>query len=291
MVEVDSLFFKAESFIAQDRGKRGVPNFYQKGSLKKGVLKLFSAKRVGVITGFYVPSAKVPETDGPAGAGFLLKTLFDMGKEVAFITDSFCYSYLRPCIEYFVKDGIKFYMCDSKSDCESFLSDFKPDVVVSIERPGRAVDGRYYNVRKEDISDYVTPVDEIFVLVQENDLDYKTIAVGDGGNEIGMGNIRDKICSEIPKLCDITSIIRSDVLIVSDISNYGAYALGLGLLRYADKMVYFDLDFEQNVLYNMQKLGLVDGLTCKNSLSVDGRELKFYINDLKSLYEIIYGGF
>jgi len=54
---------------------------------------------------------------------------------------------------------------------------------LAIERPGKAADGRYYNMRREDISHRIADVDALW-----RQLGCPTVAVGDGGNEIGMGN-------------------------------------------------------------------------------------------------------
>ena len=51
--------------------------------------------------------------------------------------------------------------------------------------------------------------------------DCPTIAIGDGGNEIGMGNIAGALAD-----LDISaSVTRCDELLVADVSNWGAYGL------------------------------------------------------------------
>ena len=55
---------------------------------------------------------------------------------------------------------------------------------MSIERCGRSADGAPRNMRGEDISAYTTPLDDLFSAGP-----WDTIAIGDGGNEIGMGRL------------------------------------------------------------------------------------------------------
>src|SRR5262249_22115117 len=47
---------------------------------------------LGVVTGFYIPTAQPPagETDGPLGALFLARALVPLGIHVTLITDAFC---------------------------------------------------------------------------------------------------------------------------------------------------------------------------------------------------------
>ena len=54
---------------------------------------------------------------------------------------------------------------------------------LSIERCGRSADGAPRNMRGEDISAFATPLDDLFVAGP-----WQRIAIGDGGNEIGMGS-------------------------------------------------------------------------------------------------------
>jgi hypothetical protein len=46
--------------------------------------------RLGVVTGFYIPSAALGETDGPLGAVYLARTLPNLGIQVHLASDPFC---------------------------------------------------------------------------------------------------------------------------------------------------------------------------------------------------------
>ncbi len=59
--------------------------------------------------------------------------------------------------------------------------------------------GRYYNMRMQDITDYVAKYDIFFQLCT-----CPTLAFGDGGNEIGMGNIREEL-SHLPIAPSLTT--------------------------------------------------------------------------------------
>src|SRR5438552_3638206 len=61
--------------------------------------------------------------------------------------------------------------------------------VVAIERAGPAKDDRSYTMRARDITNQMSPAHRLIEYVVEHFPDVKTIGIGDGGNEIGMGKI------------------------------------------------------------------------------------------------------
>ena len=76
-------------------------------------------------------------------------------------------------------------------------------------------------MRGEDIGSYTAPLDDLFSAGP-----WETIAVGDGGNEIGMGAIsRSLIARHIAHGETIACVTPAQHLIVAGVSNWGAYAL------------------------------------------------------------------
>src|SRR5881392_3831507 len=67
------------------------------------------------------------------------------------------------------------------------LADHRPTHLVSIERPGRTASGDYLSARGETVRPWNAPVDALFLMAPRR---VATVGVGDGGNEIGMGNVR-----------------------------------------------------------------------------------------------------
>jgi len=51
------------------------------------------------------------------------------------------------------------------------------------------------------------------------------ISIGDGGNEVGMGSVIEKVKQHIPNGEKICANTYCDHLLVSDTSNFGGYAL------------------------------------------------------------------
>ncbi len=97
---------------------------------------------------------------------------------------------------------------ESKSLVETALGSLKPSLVISVEWPGVAEDGRYYNMRKEDVTEHAAKYDLFFELDS-----CPTIAFGDGGNEIGMGNLT----RELSHMSIIPSITKCDELVIATV--------------------------------------------------------------------------
>ena len=61
-------FVAVEHVIAVDLNRRGIAPLVQHGSLHPATQMLLRSRRVAIATGFYIPTAGAPETDGPPGA-------------------------------------------------------------------------------------------------------------------------------------------------------------------------------------------------------------------------------
>ena len=59
--------------------------------------------------------------------------------------------------------------------------------------------------------------------------DITTIGIGDGGNELGMGKVFDKVVSHVPYGKDIASSVSCDYLITCGVSNWGGFGLAAGI--------------------------------------------------------------
>ena len=69
------------------------------------------------------------------------------------------------------------------------LEQLQPSLLIAIERCSFTTPGRYQNARGEDTSEYHAKLDYLF---KHHD---NTIGIGDGGNEIGMGNLTEQIAA------------------------------------------------------------------------------------------------
>lgn len=249
-----------EALVARNlRGMADVRPALQEGYCLRAAQTLFDARGVVLIgTGF--PVTDTFETDGPLGAIALYKTLEKVGSTPYIV----CGAPLSQAIkhEYRVID-IKLGKHDAQDEeAQAILDQVKPKVVFSIERPGQAEDGHYYNMRGENISARSACFDSLM-----NQARCPTIAIGDGGNEIGMGNITDALKS----LDIVAATTKCDELIVADVSNWGAY----GLIAMIGRLSNTDLLAEitpLEILRYLSSLGSVDGVTRLNQLTEDGQD-------------------
>jgi hypothetical protein len=149
---------------------------------------------------------------------------------------------------------------DGKKQAQEALSQYQPALMISIERPGQSSDGRYYNMRGVDISEHCADYDSFMSLAT-----CPTIAIGDGGNEIGMGNITEAL-----EQLDIRSASTGcDELLLADISNWAAHGLVALLSAIRGQDILADWD-NKAVLQMLSEGGSVDGVTGENTLTEDG---------------------
>ncbi len=214
--------------------------------------------RDSVLIGTGFPVVETFETDGPVGSIALYGVLEQIGATPTIV----CGRPISAAIgERYRVHEIRVGDHDRREqEAREALAHFRPDAIVSIERPGQAADGGYYNMRGENISRNTACFDTFMTLG-----DCPTIAIGDGGNEIGMG----KVAAALRELDIVPSVTSCDELIVADVSNWGAYGLIalLSLWRGRDFLAEFE---PRAVLRYISELGSVDGVTRVNQLTEDG---------------------
>ncbi len=217
---------------------------------------------VFIYTGFYV--AGYAETDGPLGAYFLARGLEKIGYAPIIITDSFCEGYF-PEIKtlYIPLEGLHV------NAYEALLETHKPVAHLSIERCGQNAHGAYLNSRGVDIKEFTAPVDELFRLGSHKAL---SIGIGDGGNEVGMGNFKEVLQNK-EYFLDYC-VIACEYPIIASVSNWGGY----GFLAALEKNLHVSLlpsfqEVETYLSFIVQK-GCVDGIKRESVMSVDGKDWK-----------------
>merc|ERR1711971_1234648 len=117
-----------------------------------------------------------------------------------------------------------------------------------------------------------------------------TTGIGDGGNEVGMGKVRDKVEQNIQNGIDIACNVETQFLIAAGVSNWGAEALALGL-HMNDKMttynlesqIYCDIEFHENMYKLAAEFGAADGMRHVFDGGVDGMEYSTH----KQMYQTL----
>ncbi|NWW22261.1 GLUCM protein, partial [Falcunculus frontatus] len=300
-----------ETLIGIDPGERGIVHLQRQGELLGACLALSHAGSVLITTGFPTHFTHEPpeENDGPPGALAIAAMLQALEKQVAIVTDQRAMDLNKKIMEEAVQLGILkkpipllSYQRESADSALMFLCENgnpgRPrfDHLIAIERAGMAADGNYYNARKVNIKHLVDPIDELFLAAQTIP-GVTTTGVGDGGNELGMGKVKDAVKKHIKNGDVIACDVEADFTVVAGVSNWGGYAIACALSvlrscdihdRYLRRAVGFprapserlwlpalpSVTKEENLLKTLVQLGVRSGKTASLEMEVDG--LPFY---------------
>lgn len=218
-----------------------------------------------VATGFYVPSGGATETDGPPGAIALGRALSSLGSRVLYLTDA----YTAPLLDGLLgREGevLEFPILDhqaSWSHAEHLLSSLQPSLTIAIERCGLTEEGVYLNMRGADVSSYHAKVDYVF---RQHAC---SVGVGDGGNEIGMGNLAAAIPTVMP-MAGGPCATKTTRLVIASVSNWGAWGVVAAMSRIRKENLLPSVREARELLARTVALGAVDGTTGRRTESVDG---------------------
>ena len=254
-----------------------------------------------------------PETDGVVAAALIARAV-DIGlkgKPVIFceeecvriaraccaaaglrVYDDFKTSLLMPhtvTVLPFTKDGKK-----APQEAQKFLDEMNPKAAVSIERPGRNEKGFYHMANGRSITDFVAKIDELFEGVGKRG--GLTIGIGDLGNELGMGILKEATKKIIfyGEQCrcgcggGIGNTSTSDATVFGAISEDAAYAF-LACLAYllGQPEVLQTSELETRVLEAACNHGAIDGPSGLSILSIDYLSVKNHNHQIELMREII----
>lgn len=264
-----------ENIILQ-HGYRGMPSLAK--YLPENYLELTAKKilswpkgKVLIATGFYV--AGYAETDGPLGAFALAKALTKLGYEPIIITDKYCQGFFELAelaVEYVTLNA-------SQADLEKILEKYRPVGLIAIERCGTNIAGDYANMSGKSVAAETAPIDLLFDMAYGK---IPTVGIGDGGNEIGMGNVQDAIVKELALVPCRTKV---DNLVLATVSNWGGYGLVAALsVEVGQKLLPTYAEIEE-YLTKIVALGSIDGVLKQHVLSADGFGLDIEKEILNSL--------
>ncbi len=267
------------------------------------------------------------ETDGPLGALYVARALAPLGIRVALLTDNFASVALQAGLkETGLVDQVPLLVLPEPSDDWSeFESGAWRDLLqqcplthlVAIARVGpsptlaskkqqygdsppadftavlpKEKRDRCLTMRGRDVTDKMSPVHRLFEHAASQQPPLVTIGIGDGGNEIGMGKIpwgvlHRNVRGGAHNACRVAC----DYLIVCGICNWGGYALAAGvraLLEKSSQASLFDPVIEKHLLEVMVRAGpLIDGVSGRPELSVDGQPFDRYVEKLTAIERLI----
>ena len=237
-----------------------------------------------ITTGFYVLMSDKPETDGPPGAIAIGRALGNLGRKVTYVTDECTAPVLRQWAG--DSDVIEFPIAgveESRQHAAQMLEQLQPSLLISIERCGRNRNDEYLNMRARDITPNTARLDYLF------DGEVPSVGIGDGGNEIGMGNLID-IIPGVDSLPDDPAVSRVDRLVIASVSNWGGYGLAAALSQISGSNLLPSADDEAHMVQGMIHAGAVDGTTGDAVPTVDNFSMEENGALLARLHRLLESG-
>lgn len=238
-----------------------------------------NCQRTIIVTGFYLLGHRAPETDGPPGAVAIGRAIQALGGQVWYVVEpslpeSMC------AVGVPNEEIIAFPILpaqQSRSHALSLAEQYQPTLVISVEHCAQTARGVYLNSRAQDITACTAKPDSLF------EMHIPSIGIGDGGNEIGMGNLAQFIptIEQLPREPAATTV---DALVIASISNWGAYGIVAAMSTLAGQNLLPSVAAEHELITRLYKAGCYDGLQPLPALGVDGFLLEEYLEVLAKLH-------
>jgi hypothetical protein len=170
---------------------------------------------------------------------------------------------------------------------EAIFAEFSPKALVFIEKGGPGVSGDFHSL----LGTARPPSDMAcahLLVAEAKARGVLTIGVGDGGNEIGFGKIRDAIVEIQPFGAKVGTVTETDILISTAVSNWGGYGIAAALAGLlGDLDVLHSVADEYRMLDRCVAAGAMDGLFLRVVPLVDGTSTEVQGAMITILREIV----
>jgi len=222
-----------------------------------------------IATGFPCCAGGTQETDGIAGAIAVARAT-----KGAIVIEENVVQCVEQCLKQ-LKSDVKVIALEKLTVEKNYL-------LVCLERAGIAADGNTYTMSGQDVSQFCADASGLFKNASQ------TVAIGDGGNELGLGGCNEATKAHIPLGAKIgcSTEFSADNIVIAGVSNWGGYAIALGLSLLRDVTVP-DTNSERTIAEILKQFGICDGVTGKCELTVDGMSLEKHLEILNGMTEIV----
>ncbi len=237
-------------------------------------LRRLKDKKVFLFTGFVVPELYPHgENDGPLGTIALSRALERIGLiPMIWVDPQLLDSATWLGAELGIEAPIRAIDVD---ELERRIN--QPAAAIAIEKPGQNEMGVMHALDGIAIQSGSIPIDRLFHEWAEAKI--LTIGIGDRGNEIGFGLLRDEITELRPGTAScrcgcgggVVPSTPTQLLLPAAVSNWGAYGIAASLAILAnDETLLLDPDEETRLLQVAAVRGCVDGIRRRGGFGVDG---------------------
>jgi hypothetical protein len=204
------------------------------------------------------------------------------------VTDEPCADVTAACLEVLGAGRLTAVpLGDAAAAVAARVEALAPSHLVAVERLGPNAEGRVMTMRAVDITPSTAPLHAAFALPG-----LVTGAVGDGGNEIGMGNVPAAVvAAEIAHGEQIACRVPVGALVTAGTSNWGCSALVAALAVLVPEhgpalRALLDPAVDAAVLDAATAAGAVDGVTGAAGATVDGIPVPAYADLLAELRDL-----
>lgn len=313
-----------------DLGERGVEHLYRAARKRQGrslagaaaeaLLSIPEGSTVFMTTGSVSRawiSPEVGENDGPAGAAIIARALAIAKRATCIV---FAEETLLPPLQaIFVAAGLTpvSYNQARKASVDGTLATvvlhpypiddpegakvapelldlYRPDLLFSTERVGRNEKGIYHSMRGVDYGMGRARVDLLFDEGLNRGI--PVVAVGDGGNEIGMAVVADAVKAHVPfgDRCacgcgaGLGAVTGADVLVTAACSNWGCYAIAAAMAaRTRTSRLLHTARDEERLLERGVQVGLINSSIGMIDPDVDGMPLSTHKAVVELMHAIV----
>jgi len=248
-------------------------------------------ERILIVTGFVVPELfPAGENDGPLGTVALARALSRLGHQPVLLVDP-------PLV-----DTVRWLSAEIgfRSDVHPLVSEAYPswiervDKAIAIEKPGANSRGFLHTFDGRRIVGGSVPVDRLFRGLTE--AGRWTLGIGDRGNEIGFGSLRDEVCRLHPTggMCScgceagVVCVTETTCVYPCAVSNWGAYGVAAALALHTGRMDLLLLPEEERRMLRVAAVrGCRDGVARRGLYGVDGLHGEDSVRVVASLVETV----
>lgn len=215
---------------------------------------------VFIITGFILAPFNKPETDGLVSAVLLAKVLASaLGASPVVICSGECVGMLGKMLGSVGARAEIEPMGKNSAECalrgEELIRRYKPKAAVAVECPAADEKGVYHNAGGLDVTALEAKCDIVFDLCRDSGV--FNIAIGDRGNEAGMGGIAQSVRKFVPHGDIIAAAGQADNLLLGRTSDFACYALTAAICFLTDTAM-FSQDEHMRVLNEAVSNGAID---------------------------------
>jgi D-glutamate cyclase len=262
------------------------------------------------------PGLPKGETDGPLGAAALARTLdLGIGAKPVIVTEERLAEPIKAAVEAAgvslldreavrrrshagVLEVFPVGIDEGKNAATRLLDTYRPSAVIFVEKAGPNQHGIFHSIlgyaRGPDIMGSAYWLADV-----ARSRSILTVGVGDGGNEIGFGKIRDAVREIQPfgRVCrcpckgGVATVTDCDILVACAVSNWGAYGIS-ACLAFLLKNVELiqDEETERRMLESCVNAGCTDSVVGAQVPAVDGVPLGVQLALVRMLGAIVSTG-